>query len=183
MEAIEFYRVDGQIRYNRGGQEHVLKQQDRDIVEFVLQQLRTFYPEAMERLSAQCAESEPNKYWYDYRRVERFIRCNFSELDRVSFDIQDGLLQLEDVKCPLHGICKDEGVVCRPKFHIPVPEEEGRAAVMYSRGMSDGEIARRLKKSVKTVKCQLQNVRKRLKLASLRDLIKVFGIYNITVWE
>lgn len=181
MEAIEFYRIDKQIRYTMNGEEHVLTQSDREIVEFMLQQLRTFYPDALERLSQLCNESAANKYWYDFRRVEWFIRCNFSELDRVSFDIQNGMLQLEDVKCPLRGICHDEGKICRPKLRMPVGEEEARAAMMYASGMSDGEIASRLKKSVKTIKNQLQSVRKRLHLTSLRELIKVLRVYQITM--
>ena len=38
-------------------------------------------------------------------------------------------------------------------------------------------------KGVKTVKNQLNNAAKRLGLNRTRDLIKIFSVYNITLWE
>lgn len=183
MERIEFYIWDGSIRYRKMGGERTLTQSDRDIVEFVLKQLQVFFPEALQALSERFAGSKRNKYYYDFARVDFFIRCNFSEHDTLSFDIQDGALHFEDVKCPMKGICKYEGVVCKPKFRVPMTKEESRAAVLYSKGMTAGEIAKTLKKSVKTVKNQLLNLRKKLHLNGTRDLIKVFSVYNITMWD
>ena len=56
-------------------------------------------------------------------------------------------------------------------------------AILYSKGLDANEIAHRLKKSVKTIKNQLDNARKRLHLDRTRDLIKIFSVYNITLWE
>ena len=55
--------------------------------------------------------------------------------------------------------------------------------MLYSKGMTANEIADVMRKSVKTIKNQLDNVRKRLHLDRTRDLIKIFSIYNITLWE
>lgn len=184
MEKLEFYLWDGQIRYRMDGVEHILKQEDREIVEFVLENLRKFFPDAMNALDEICAGSALNKRYFDYRRVDLFIRCNFSEHDTLKFDIEQGLLHFEDVKCSQRGICKYEGIICKPKFRLQLPKEEGRVAVLYSRGLSVEEIAGKLKKSVKTVKNQLGRVTKRLRLNRTKDLIKIFSVYNgFTLWE
>ena len=184
MEAIEFYLWEGKVRYRIDSVERVFQQSDRDIIDFVLDSLRRFFPEALSALSEECSASAANKRYYDFRRVELFIRCNFAEHDTLNFDIQRGLLHFEDVKCPRRGICKHEGIICKPRFRMQVPKEEGKVAVLYSRGLTAGEIARVLSKSIKTVKNQLESVRKRLHLDRTRDLIKIFSIYNsFSLWE
>ena len=183
MEAIEFYLWDGEVRYRVNGQEQILKQSDRKIVEFVLDTLQKFFPDALQALSEDCEASRMNKRYFDFRRVELFIRCNFSEHDTLNFDIDHGVLHFEDVKCPRRGICKHEGIICRPKFRVSVPAEEGKVAALYSRGLTADEIARVLSKSIKTVKNQLGSAAKRLGLSRTRDLIKIFSLYNITLWE
>ena len=183
MEAIEFYLWEGEVRYRVGGTERVLQQSDRDIIEFVLDSLQQFFPEALTALNEECADSKVNKRYYDFRRVDLFIRCNFAEHDTLNFDIKCGMLHFEDVKCPRRGICKHEGIICKPRFRMQVPKEEGKVAVLYSRGLTANEIAGVLRKSIKTVKNQLESVRKRLHLDRTKDLIKIFSFYNITIWE
>ena len=93
-------------------------------------------------------------------------------------------MHFEDVKCPRRGICKHEGVICKPRLRMPVPKEEGKVAALYSKGLTADEIASVLKKSIKTVKNQLDSVRKRLQLDRTRDLIKIFSVYNgFAIWE
>ena len=89
------------------------------------------------------------------------------------------MFHFEEVKCPLRGICRDENVVCKPKFRVAVTKEEGKAVALYSKGLTANEIARLMKKSVKTIKNQLDNARKRLHLSRTRDLIKIFSVYNV----
>lgn len=184
MEAIEFYVWEGKVCYRLEGQERMLQPSGRDIIEFVLDKLEKYFPEALSALNDECVLSIPNKRYYDFRRVSLFIRCNFAEHDTLSFDIQRGMLHFEDVKCPLRGICKHEGIICKPRFRMQVTKEEGKVAVLYSRGLTADEIASVLKKSIKTVKNQLESVRKRLHLDRTRDLIKIFSVYNsFTLWE
>lgn len=184
MEAIEFYLWEGEVRYRIDGVERILKPDDREMIDFILGCLYRFFPDALSALDEECEASKLNRRFYDFRRVDMFIRCNFSEHDMLSFDIRNGLLHFEDVKCPRRGICKHEGVICKPRLRMQVPKEEGKVAALYSKGLSAAEIADVLKKSIKTVKNQLESVRKRLHLDRTRDLIKIFSIYNgFTLWE
>ena len=108
MEAIEFYLWEKQVCYRVDGNERVFTQQDREIVEFVLDFIRKFFPDALMALSEACSDSAANKRFFDFRRVDRFIRCNFSEHDKLNFDVYCGLMHFEDVRCPLRGMCKHE---------------------------------------------------------------------------
>lgn len=183
MEAVEFFIINGQTCIRHNGVSKPLTPSDRDAVEFMLRNMEHCFPEAVKRLREWAAGSAANKRFFEYRIVDRFIRCNFGEADFLYPDVENGMFHFEEVKCPLRGICRDEGIVCKPKFQVPLPEEEGRAAALYSKGLTAHEIAGMLKKSVKTIKNQLDNARKRLHLDRTRDLIKIFSIYNITLWE
>lgn len=184
MEAIEFYVWEGKVRYRWDGEERILHQDDKEIIGFVIQTLRTFFPDALKAVNEECADSSANKIFYNFRRVDLFIRCNFAEHDTLNFDVANGFMHFEDVKCPRRGICKYEGRICKPKMKMSIPNEERQVATLYSKGFTAVEIAGVLKKSIKTVKNQLTSVTKRLKLNRTRDIIKVFSVYNgFTLWE
>ena len=183
MEKVEFFVIGRQTCIQRNGVSKPLTPSDRDAVEFMLERMQECFPTAMARLQEWAEESKPNRRFFEFRIVDRFIRCNFGEADFLYSDIEDGMFHLEEVKCPLRGICKDENVVCKPKFKMPVPREESKAAVLYSKGLTANEIAKVLGKGVKTVKNQLGNAARRLGLSRTRDLIKIFSVYNITLWE
>ena len=120
MEAIEFYVWEGKVRYRLDGEERILKQNDREIIEFVLENLRTFFPEALNALSEECKGSAANKLYYEFRIVDLFIRCNFAEHDTLNFDVANGFMHFEEVKCPRRGICKNEGKICKPKMKMSI---------------------------------------------------------------
>ena len=183
MEAVEFFIIGGQTCIRRNGVSKPLTPSNHEEVEWMLKQKRYLFPEATERLEEWAEDSKPNKRFYEYRMVDRFIRCNFGEADFLYSDVENGMFHFEEVKCPLRGICKDENVVCKAKFKMPVSKEESRAAVLYSKGLTANEIAKVLGKGVKTVKNQLNNAAKRLGLNRTRDLIKIFSVYNITIWD
>lgn len=183
MEKVEFFIIGAQTCIRRDGISKPLTPSDREEIEWMLEHMKRCFPEAVERLKDWASESALNKFFYEYRIVDRFIRCNFGEADFLYSDVENGMFHFEEVKCPLRGICKDEKVICKPKFKVPLTREEGKAAVLYSKGLTAHEIAKMMKKSVKTVKNQLDNARKRLKLNGTRDLIKLFSFYNITLWD
>ena len=178
MEAVEFYLWEGKVCYREHGTEHVLTQCDRDIITYVLKTLEDFFPQTVKALDEVCEPYRRNKMFFDYRRVDTFIRCNFSEHDTLHFDIEHGVMHFEDVKCPRRGVCKNEGIICKPRLGTSIPPEEHKVAILYSKGNSAETIARILKKSVKTVKAQLLRTRNRLRLSRTRDLIKVYSVYN-----
>ena len=180
MEGVEFYIINSQTCISRDGVSQPLTQADRDVIEFMMEQLTKYYPYAVARLRDWASESEKNKWFYEFRIVDRFIRCNFGEADFLRPDVDDlGMFQFEEVKCPLRGICEDEGVICKPEMYTGLTPEEQRVAKLYAKGMLPGEIAKRLGKAEKTCKVQLWKACRRLHLPHPRWLIRLFSIYNI----
>lgn len=183
MEAVEFFIIGGQTCIRRNGESKPLTPSDRTEVVWMLEHIRQLFPAATARLEEWAGESKPNRRFFEYRMVDRFIRCNFGEADFLYSDVENGMFHFEEVRCPLRGICRDENVICKPVFKMPVPKEEGRAAALYSKGLTVNEIAKVLGKGVKTVKNQLGSAAKRLGLNRTRDLIKIFSVYPVTLWE
>ena len=183
MEAVEFYIIDGQVRYRHDGSDKELVPADPAIISLVLDNVRRLFPDTYRRLSEMHSRSERNRRYYDFLRAERFIRCNFGKFDKLTMDISNGTFHLEEVECPLRGICKDEGVICRPVVKLNMTRAEQEVAELYSRGCLPDEIAIRLRKSVSTVKNQLNRITRRLRLKRTRDLIKLFSLYPLQYIE
>ena len=158
MEAVEFYIINGQTCLRRNGVGKALTPSDREEVTFMLDNMQRYFPEAVKRLREWASGSVANKYYFEYRIVDRFIRCNFGDADFLYSDIEDDMFHFEEVKCPLRGICKDEG---------------------DARGYLPKEIAAHLGKAEKTCKEQIRSACKRLHLPHPRWLIKLFSFYSI----
>ncbi|MBQ2674113.1 MAG: LuxR family transcriptional regulator [Prevotella sp.] len=181
MENVEFFIINGQTCISRNGVSSPLSEKDRDVIQFMIQQLHMYFPDALQQLQVWAAESMSNRWYYEYRIVDRFIRCNFGEADFMHPDLDDlGMFHFEEVKCPLRTICKMEGTVCKPKVKTVLSEEEERVAKLYAKGYVPGEIAEKLGKSVNTCKTLLMKACKKLKLPNRRWLIRLFSIYNVT---
>ncbi len=180
MEKIEFYIIGEQTCIRRAdGVGKPLTPADRDAIEFMLDQIQRIFPQAAARLYEWAADSAPNKMYFEYRVVDRFIRCNFGEADFLHSDIDDNMFHFEEVRCPLRGICKDQGVICKPKPNLGLSKEEERVAMLYSKGYMTEEIAAKLGKNENTCKVLLQRAGQKLKVPKLRDLIKIFSSYSL----
>lgn len=179
MEKLEFYLINGQTCVRgEDGSGKPLTPADREAIEFMIERIKRFFPEAFDRLCEWASSSAMNKPYFEYRMVDRFIRCNFGEADFLYADVEDNMFHFEEVKCPLRGICKDEGVICKPKANLGLPAEEQRVVSLYSKGYLPGEIAEQLGKAEKTCKEQIRSACKRLKLPHARWLIRLFNAYT-----
>jgi len=179
MEAVEFYIINGQTCIRRNGEGKPLAPSDREEITFMLDNMQRYFPDTLKRLKELAAVSEANKHYFEYRIVDRFIRCNFGDADFLYSDIEDGMFHFEEVKCPLRGICKDEGIICKPVPHLGLSIEEQRVVNLYAKGYLPGEIAEHLGKAEKTCKEQIRSACKRLKLPHPRWLIRIFRLYTL----
>lgn len=181
MEIIvEFFNLDGQVFYRKNnGEAKLLTQSDREAVCFMLENMRRYFPEAVYRLEEWAAESRANRMFYEFRIVDRFIRCNFGEADNLTPDVDRGVFHFEEVKCPLRKICKDERVICKPKLNSELSAEERKVVKLYAKGYLPGEIAEELGKAEKTCKQQIWSACRRLKLPHPRWLIRIFNSYTL----
>ena len=181
MEGVEFFVINGQTFYSKGGITETLTEQDREAVSFMLDRIATFFPDAYSNLQEWAKASIHNRRYYEFRMVDRFIRCNFGEADFQRPDIENGLFNFEEVKCPLRNICEYEGHICKPRLKASLTQEEQRVVSLYVRGYQYEEMASELGKSESTCKKQILSACRRLKLPHPRRLFRIFGLYNITM--
>ena len=182
MEQLKyefFTGDDGHVWYRTPEKCVVLTSNDYDVIDFMLEHISKVFPEAISRLSYMFKDSELNRQFFNFKIVERFVRCNMGDDNQQKLDINEGYMNLERVSCPLRGVCKDEGIICCPKPNSSMSKEEQKVAVLYSSGFSVGEIAKLLTKSFSTVNNQLWNITKRLGLSSRRELIIVCKNFNL----
>lgn len=172
-KRIEFFvKPNGEIIIDDNGACRPLLASDRDLCQYVLHLISKQYPAAYAALENLYSKSKGNPIYYDYIRVHRFIRCNFSKSDNLTFDIEAGVLHIEDVPCPIRCECSLYGVVCKPK-PLGLSDREVEIAKLYALGKTYDEISVELKITRSTIKNMLQGIKKKLNLNSSRDIAKI----------
>lgn len=158
--AIEFYQYNDELWIKTDdGKNQVLSENDTDIIQKLIEAIRERYPAAYKALEAEYQKSSLNAPYYQYLIVRRFCKCNFGKLDATYYDIEScGKFNFEKVGCPLRGECKNEGVICLPKFNSKLSEAERRVMRLVYEGISKEEISSRLFISPHTVKNHIKSV-------------------------
>lgn len=176
LDKIEFYTSpDGSVNMTSPGEPtRVFDESCREIVTEMIATIRELYPKAYEALAELYVSSKKNVSYFEYRIVHRFIRCNFGEFDTMSHDIDKGRYNIEQVKCPLRGECRNEGIICMPTLQTKLTAREEEIVRLRIQGMSNLEIADELCISPYTVNRHLQIIRSRLKLKSTSQIISYF---------
>lgn len=171
MEAVEFYTSpEGVVYYReRGGDAKRLTKFSVDVVEPLMEAVRNRFPECYARLAILYKDNV-------LRMADRFVRCNFGEHDLLTEDIEHGIMNFEEVRCPLRGVCRDEHVVCKPRTMVSLSAGEREVVRLYLNGFTLDEIAARLGKNRSTVKTQLLRVRDKLGVRNCREIIKVIRL-------
>lgn len=171
METVEFHvSPEGQVMYRvEGKEEKRLTKFSSEIIQPLITIIRNRFPECYARLADIYKENASEM-------CGRFIRCNFGEHDLLTQDIEHDILNFEEVRCPLRGICKDEHVICKPKNLVHLSNGEREIVEQYVNGYRLDEIAANLGKNRATVKTQLIRVKDKLKVKSCREIIKVFRL-------
>lgn len=177
LANIEFYSTpDGDVMYKIDGQPvRELSESSRDIIEAFLAVLRNRYPTTFARLSEMYSRYDRNRIHYEYAMVHRFIRCNFGEYDQNRFDIDSrGVFRFEEVKCPLRGECKHEGVICKPKMDTKLTNREKEVLRLIGERLDGMEIAKMLHISPSTVARHRENLKHKLGLRNVKDIVSYY---------
>lgn len=171
MENVEFFvGSDGNVWIRQSNSCRIFTANDSDIIDLVINKITKQYPSAYKRISEIFSNFNFNKWIFKYKIVERFIRCNMGADSIAKYDIEDGFLNLEEVVCPLHGICRDENIICKPKIQTALRKAELKAVSLYIKGYSVDEIAKKLAKNRSTVNNQIWQATQRLGLEKRRQL-------------
>lgn len=185
MEArqIEFFVSPQGMVYFYGKNQEIIRydMEQPELIRLMAQMIQTVYPEAYEYLFNNFIKSEKNKLYHQFLITERFIRCNFGNNDTLNYDINQGMMNLERVNCPLRKCCKEENIVCNPKVKSPFFPKETEVAKVFAKGYVASEVADILGKSLHTVTSQLRNMTRRLGLRSSREIIKIVHQRNLWI--
>ena len=182
ISKVEFYTTpDGAVMIKENQKPvRELKANDRAVIESILMVLRERYPEAFEKLSQTYTMNERNRIFFEYNIVHRFIRCNFGEYDSSNYDIDDaGMFRFEEVKCPLRGECQHEGVICRPKLNTVLSQRETEVFKLIAEGYQASEIAELLYISVCTVNRHRENIKAKIGVKSVAQMIAYWSHHNL----
>lgn len=185
MEArqIEFFVSPQGMVYFYGKNQEIIRydMEQPELIRLMAQMIQTVYPEAYEYLFKNFIKSKKNKLYHQFLITERFIRCNFGTNDTLNYDINQGMMNLERVNCPLRKCCKEENIVCNPKVKSPFFPKETEVAKIFAKGYVASEVADILGKSLHTVTSQLRNMTRRLGLRSSREIIKIVHQRNLWI--
>ena len=177
MRKIEFYvSPDGKVKVDEEGIPFTKEytEGDKELTEYVAELIRNQYPEAYNALALEYRASMPNKPFFQFLIVHRFIRCNFGKFDGLTYDIEGNVLHIEDIACPLkwRNDCPLRGVVCKPK-PFGLTSRETEVAKLSSTGRTYDEISDELGISHSTIKNTIQKIKEKLHLASSKDIAKL----------
>lgn len=180
---IEFFVSPQGMVYFYGKNQEIIRydMEQPELIRLMAQMIQTVYPEAYEYLFNNFIKSEKNKLYHQFLITERFIRCNFGTNDTLNYDINQGMMNLERVNCPLRKCCKEENIVCNPKVKSPFFPKETEVAKVFAKGYVASEVADILGKSLHTVTSQLRNMTRRLGLRSSREIIKIVHQRNLGI--
>lgn len=172
MRNIEFYNTpEGDVMIREGDKLRILEEKDRNFITEFLQTIIDFYPEAFKALCDEYVTSKLNRTYYEFLIVRRFIKCNFGKYDNTLDVSEWGSFNFEFMECPLHGECKHDRCICRPKFSTKMTDRELEIMRMIFDKYSIEEISEKLHISIETVKNHRRNALCRLNLKSTRDFI------------
>lgn len=119
MVGLEFYLFEDELWCKTtDGRNFVLDESKTDLIKYLLDSIRSRYPNAYKALENVYKKSALNVSFYQFLMVRRFCKCNFCKLDSTQLDVhEDGRFNIEKVECPMRGECAFEGVICMPKFN------------------------------------------------------------------
>ncbi len=184
FRQIEFYNTpEGDIMVKPLGEKaSLLAVGSRDIISTMLEYIYTYYTEAHRALADLYSDRKRNRIYFDFSIVSRFIRCNFGEYDQSQCDIdRSGHFSFEEVKCPLRGTgdCPLENIVCRPKFIISLSLRELEVYRLIVQNKKAEDIAYQLSISKHTVDRHRENIKGRLGLNNIPELITFWYSNNL----
>lgn len=177
MKNVEFYNSpEGEVFIKEMNKPvRVFTIEDREITKRMLDIIVRRYPDAFKRLSEIYSRYDRNRTNYEFKMVHRFIRCNFGEYDQYHCDIDEcGMLRFEEVKCPLRGECRHEGVICKPVMDTALTDREKEVLAMIAGGRQAQQIADELGISFTTVNRHRENIKAKLNLKTVGDLVRYY---------
>lgn len=177
LNNIEFYTSpEGGILIKKQGEViREMSESDTDLINNLFERIRNDYPEAFKSLNTCYQKSERNFTYFRFLCVRRFIKCNFSNYDTLSDDIDStGQFHFEQVQCPMRGECLGYNVICNAKYNTKLSTREMQILELYCKPMEMSEIANELFISPATVDVHVRKIREKLDIHDKAGLVKFY---------
>lgn len=178
---IEFYQYNDELWYKTAnGMNRVLAETDSQLIQTLISIIRERYPSAYLALENEYQKSALNVPYFQFLIVRRFCKCNFGKLDTTEMDIDENShFHFEKVECPLRGECRNEGIICSPKFNSKLSAAELRVMKLVYDGKSKEEISETLYISPHTVKNHIKSVYLKLGIHEKTDFVRYAQSNNL----
>lgn len=155
---------ENKVLVQTDGEIFLLNENNRELLAMLGSLIERQYPDAWKALSDNYKRYEGNPSHYLFLRVCRFILCNMGKQDSLSFDVDNGVLHIEDIPCPMRNECAWNGIVCHPKA-LNLNEREQKVISRWAKGDSYKEISEEMKVSTSSVKNTIYKAANRMKLS------------------
>ena len=184
MGGLEFYTFEDELWCKTDdGENFVVDETRKELVSYIINNVRERYPEAYKALTKHYQKSAMNVSWYQFLMARRFCKCNFGCLDATTKDVddirRDGVFHFEKVHCPLRGECLLEGIVCNPKFDGTLSRQEQRVMKLLYEGRTKDEISSELYISPGTVKLHIKSAYLKLGVHSEAEFVRYAKEHNL----
>ena len=177
---LEFYLYEGELWCkDNNGHNILVDASQEELLSNMFTRIKEDYPEAYKALEEEYKKSAPNKIYYKYMVVKRFIKCNFGQLDSTYNDKDNEKLNFERVDCPLRLECKYDGIICSPIFKTTLSAQEIKVAKLFYDGLSKSEIAGVLYISVETANNHIRNIYHKLGVHEKAEFVNYVNNNNL----
>ena len=181
MTNLEFYVYNDDLWViDENGNNRIVSEDEVDLIDDILSQIRECYPDAYKALCHCYQNSSKNVPYYQYLMVRRFCKCNFGSLDNTKMDV-DAMsnFNFERVACPLRGECPHEGRICNPKFSTKLSSAEERVARLMFEGYSQEAISDKLYISPNTTKTHIRRIYSKLNVHDIGEFVRYATSHNM----
>lgn len=179
-DNLEFYLYENELWCKDGhGHNFLVDATQGELLDNILNRVKECYPDAYNALKECYKDSAPNKIYYKYVMVKRFLKCNFGQLDSTFNDIEGEKMNFERVDCPLRQECKYDGIICSPIFRTTLSAQEMKVGKLFYNGMSKSEIAGMMYLSPETVNNHIRNIYYKLGVHEKAEFVKYADEHNL----
>ena len=170
MAKIEFFTdAEGRMFYREDGITRELVDNEYGVVTTMYGLIKDKFPKSFKALSSLY----PDRLTI----TRRFSACNLMNDDSVTFDLNEGTVNIEDVRCPLRGgLCKWEGLICRCNNQFNMSEDDIELVRLLKKGMQYTNIARHFEVSIDAIKKRVSRLKKRTGARNIVELVNYICI-------
>ena len=179
-DRLEFYLYEGEL-WCKDNQGHntLIDSSKGELIDDILSLIKDKFPDAYKALQECYKDSAPNRIYYKYVMVKRFLKCNFGQLDSTYYDIDNPKINFERVDCPLRLECKYDGIICSPLFKTSLSAQEMKIGKYWYDGLTKSEIAGMMYLSPETVNNHIRNIYYKLDVHEKAEFVKYVEEHNI----